>query len=65
MKEKESPNREVSPSPAQPVAGSPEDLNKRAENKNPRANENIQEINKDLEESDNTVGSEITDGEDA
>jgi hypothetical protein len=55
----------TTPSPGQPVVGSPADLDKRAENDNPRANENLSGEEKDTEQTTNDVGSEITDGEDA
>jgi hypothetical protein len=65
MKEKERPSQEASPSPTQPIAGSPEDLNKRVQNENPRANENIrQQQDNDAQGSAHDVGSEITNGED-
>lgn len=55
----------ANPSPGQPTAGSPADLDKRAENENPRANENIPREGSDNEDTSGGVGSEITDGEDA
>ena len=54
----------TTPSSGQPVPGSPADLDKRAENENPRANENISR-EEGSEDHTNEVGSEITDGEDA
>lgn len=54
----------ASPSPGQPVAGSPSDLD-HARNENPRANENLPREDSDSEEPATDVGSEITDGEDA
>lgn len=53
------------PTTAQPVAGSPSGVNKRAGNENPRANENLEDPEQDNQASDYDVGSEITDGEDA
>jgi hypothetical protein len=55
----------ATPSPGQPVAGSPADLDKRAENENPRANENIPREDNENGDTTSDVGSEITDGEDA
>jgi hypothetical protein len=55
----------TTPSSGQPVPGSPADLDKRAENDNPRANENIAREEGSSEDPTNEVGSEITDGEDA
>lgn len=65
MNEKEQPVQGTPPSTGQSVAGSPEDLNKRAQNDNPRANENIREDQQEFEDTTGDVGSEITDGEDA
>lgn len=53
------------PSTTSATVGSPADLDKRAENENPRANENITREAGDTEDTTNDVGSEITDGEDA
>jgi hypothetical protein len=63
MNHKDQPANQVSGSPAQPIAGNPSDVNKRAENPNPRANENLadQDNRKDQE---HEIGTEITDGED-
>lgn len=63
--DKDSRQQESPPAPAQPVAGSPSDGNKRAANENPRANENLDDREQDNEAADYDVGSEITDGEDA
>lgn len=53
------------PSTGQPVVGSPADLDKRAANDNPRANENLPQEDRVDADTTNDVGSEITDGEDA
>jgi hypothetical protein len=42
--DKDPRQQESTPSPAQPLAGSPSDLNKRAANENQRANENLDDL---------------------
>lgn len=63
--DKDPRQQESPPASTQPVAGSHSDVNKRAENENPRANENLDDRERDNEASDYDVGSEVTDGEDA
>ena len=65
MLDKEQGAKVTQATPPQTVAADPSDLNKMAQNDNPRANENIQESDNELEDPQHDVGSEITDGEDA
>lgn len=64
MREKDQQPGGTYPSPQQPVAGSPSDF-ERAQNENPRANENIPENRDNDQETGSDTGAEITDGEDA
>jgi len=65
MQTRDDQNKETATPPAPSQPGSPMDINKRAENPNPRANENLPPGGATDQDPAHDVGAEITDGEDA